>query len=168
MRGCLAPPKNSAQTTGRGMLFCPADCSGKDTAGKEASICPCGGQQVAENGGNERAVPRREQSSSTTAEGWAQKTKVGDLVGDSQHQPALGATRLENVSRHPSSHASSIIFSVLLCASVFQDPSLLDTQPFGQHRGTEITELERGVASARGVRHSPVPLLARCSFLQPA
>ena len=118
---------------GRGMLFCPADCSAKDTAGKEASICPWGGQQVAENGGNERAVPRREQSSSTIAEGWAQKTKVGDLVGDlvgdSQHQPALGATRLENVSRHPSSHASSIIFSVLLCASVFQDPSLLDTQP---------------------------------------
>lgn len=29
----------------------------------------------------------------------------------------------------PSSHASSIIPSVLLCASVFQDPSLLDTQP---------------------------------------
>jgi hypothetical protein len=29
----------------------------KETQGKEASTCPRGGQQVAENGGNERAVP---------------------------------------------------------------------------------------------------------------
>jgi hypothetical protein len=29
----------------------------KETQGKEASTCPGGGQQVAENGGNERAVP---------------------------------------------------------------------------------------------------------------
>ena len=29
----------------------------KETRGKETSACPGGGQQVAENGGNERAVP---------------------------------------------------------------------------------------------------------------
>ena|GEM_PF-2500084 len=29
----------------------------KETQGKGASTCPRGGQQVAENGGNERAVP---------------------------------------------------------------------------------------------------------------
>ena len=40
-------------------VFCPADSSAKDTAGKVTSICPRGGQQVAENGGNERAGPRR-------------------------------------------------------------------------------------------------------------
>jgi hypothetical protein len=39
-----------------------------------------------------------------------------------------GPTRLETVSRHPTSHASSIIASVLLCASVFQTPSLLGGQ----------------------------------------
>jgi hypothetical protein len=87
------PPENLAQTSGRGLLFCPADCrvrvhcapppAGlrqsregnstegnaegnsvqsiflKETRGKETSACPGGGQQVAENGGNERAVPMR-------------------------------------------------------------------------------------------------------------
>jgi hypothetical protein len=31
----------------------------KETRGKETSACPGGGQQVAENGGNERAVPKK-------------------------------------------------------------------------------------------------------------
>ena len=35
----------------------------KETQGKEASTCPRGGQQVAENGGNERAVPTGAQTS---------------------------------------------------------------------------------------------------------
>ena len=54
------------------MLLCPADCHvhvhcdrvplgsdfpAKETAGKETSACLGGGQKVAENGGNERAVP---------------------------------------------------------------------------------------------------------------
>ncbi len=34
------------------------DFPAKETAGKETSPCPGGDQQVAENGGNERAVPR--------------------------------------------------------------------------------------------------------------
>ena len=45
---------------------------------------------------------------------------------DSQHRPALGPIRLETVSRHMPSHASSILSSVLLCAFVFKNPSLSD------------------------------------------
>jgi hypothetical protein len=41
------------------------------------------------------------------------------------HRPALRPTRLETVSRHLPSHATSHLPSVLLCASVFQNPSLL-------------------------------------------
>ena len=53
---------------------------------------------------------------------------VGDLVGNSQHRPALGPTRQQTVSRHLPSHASPHLPSVLLCASVFQTPSLLGAQ----------------------------------------
>jgi hypothetical protein len=35
----------------------------KETQGKETSTCPRGGQQVAENGDNERAVPTGAQTS---------------------------------------------------------------------------------------------------------
>jgi hypothetical protein len=37
----------------------------KETRGKETSVCPGGGQQVAENGGNERAVPMLSQNPTT-------------------------------------------------------------------------------------------------------
>ena len=51
-----------------------------------------------------------------------------DLIGNSQHRPALGPTRQQTVSRHLPSHASPHLCSVLLCASVFQTPSLLGAQ----------------------------------------
>jgi|GEM_PF-2101459 len=43
-----------------GRLTGPSPWDSKDTRGKETSACPGGGQRVAENGGNERAVPASE------------------------------------------------------------------------------------------------------------
>jgi len=40
----------------------------KETRGKETSACPGGGQQIAENGGNERAVPIERASARSRAE----------------------------------------------------------------------------------------------------
>jgi hypothetical protein len=44
----------------------------KETRGKETSACPGGGQQVAENGGNERAVP----SVVSILDSWLNKFRV--------------------------------------------------------------------------------------------
>jgi hypothetical protein len=75
-----------------------------------------------------RLTSTRGRLGSEDQKGWGALTLVGDLVGSSQHRPALGPTRQETVSRHLSSHASSHLSSVLLCASVFQTPSPLGAQ----------------------------------------
>jgi hypothetical protein len=78
---------------------------------------------------------------------------------DSQHRPALGPIRLETVSRHMPSHASSILSSVLLCAFVFKNPSLSDFhagQALVSQKSLRVA-LARFLAGQRQVRSSVGP-----------
>ena len=63
----------------------------KETRGKETSACPGGGQQVAENGGNERAVPI-ERASASSGAGRVRVVQAKDSV----HWPSYGTSQAEN------------------------------------------------------------------------
>jgi hypothetical protein len=130
MRGCLAPPKNSAQTTGRGAAGC--------------FFAP-------------QTAPRRTQQG---------KKRASALVAVSRLLKMAATNVL-----FPNRVSSPIVSRILdhsLCASVFQDPSLLDTQPRSvnteaQREQSWNVELRPRVGS--GIRRSPCsPFAAALSF----
>jgi hypothetical protein len=139
MRGCLAPPKNSAQTTGRGAagcFFAPQTAPRRTQQGKKRAsalvavsrLLKMAATNVLLPGASKVAAqPRkgglRRPRSVTWSVTWSVIRSINQRWVPHDWKTCLVTHRLT----HPRS--SPLCSSVLLCASVFQDPSLLDTQP---------------------------------------